>query len=126
MSQIIEIKVPDIGDFKDVPIIDIAVKAGDTVVCFGDSLTFGSGVKGAGTTEGEAYPAVLRRLFEQRGRTAPGTPYFASIRRKRSPCWETSRGPRASRSDEIIRSENCRKLCWNTACPWSRLMIAGS
>ena len=31
MSQIIEIKVPDIGDFKDVPIIDIAVKAGDTV-----------------------------------------------------------------------------------------------
>ena len=31
MSQIIEVKVPDIGDFKDVPIIDIAVKAGDTV-----------------------------------------------------------------------------------------------
>ncbi len=31
MSQIIEIKVPDIGDFKDVPIIDIAVKAGDTI-----------------------------------------------------------------------------------------------
>ncbi len=31
MSQIIEIKVPDIGDFKNVPIIDIAVKAGDAV-----------------------------------------------------------------------------------------------
>ncbi len=31
MSQIIEVKVPDIGDFKDVPIIDIAVKAGDSV-----------------------------------------------------------------------------------------------
>ena len=54
--------------------VGASVKAGDTVVCFGDSLTFGSGVKGAGTTEGEAYPAVLRRLFEQRGRTAPGTP----------------------------------------------------
>ena len=56
------------------PFVVYEVKAGDTVVCFGDSLTFGSGVKGAGTTEGEAYPAVLRRLFEQRGRTAPGTP----------------------------------------------------
>jgi pyruvate dehydrogenase E2 component (dihydrolipoamide acetyltransferase) len=31
MSQIIEVKVPDIGDFKDVPIIEIPVKVGDTV-----------------------------------------------------------------------------------------------
>ncbi len=31
MSQRIEIKVPDIGDFKDVPIIEIMVKPGDTV-----------------------------------------------------------------------------------------------
>jgi dihydrolipoamide dehydrogenase len=31
MSQIIEIKVPDIGGFKDVAIIEIAVKAGDVV-----------------------------------------------------------------------------------------------
>jgi dihydrolipoamide dehydrogenase len=31
MSQIIEVKVPDIGDFKNVPIIDIMVKVGDSV-----------------------------------------------------------------------------------------------
>ncbi|MDR2788371.1 MAG: dihydrolipoyl dehydrogenase [Candidatus Accumulibacter sp.] len=31
MIQLIDIKVPDIGDFKDVPIIDIAIKPGDTV-----------------------------------------------------------------------------------------------
>ena len=31
MSQIIQVKVPDIGDFKDVPVIDVLVKAGDTV-----------------------------------------------------------------------------------------------
>ena len=31
MSQIIEIKVPDIGDFKDVPVIEILVKPGDSV-----------------------------------------------------------------------------------------------
>ncbi len=27
----IEVKVPDIGDFKDVPVIEILVKPGDTV-----------------------------------------------------------------------------------------------
>ncbi|HET9702172.1 MAG TPA: dihydrolipoyllysine-residue acetyltransferase [Burkholderiales bacterium] len=31
MSQLIEVKVPDIGDFKDVPIIEVLVKAGDRV-----------------------------------------------------------------------------------------------
>ena len=31
MSQIIEIKVPDIGDYKDVPVIEVLVKAGDLV-----------------------------------------------------------------------------------------------
>lgn len=29
--SLLEVKVPDIGDFKDVPIIDVLVKAGDTV-----------------------------------------------------------------------------------------------
>ena len=31
MPPAIEVKVPDIGDFKDLPIIDILVKPGDTV-----------------------------------------------------------------------------------------------
>jgi len=31
MSQIIEVKVPDIGDYSDVPVIDLCVKVGDTV-----------------------------------------------------------------------------------------------
>ncbi|HTH60356.1 MAG TPA: dihydrolipoyllysine-residue acetyltransferase [Paraburkholderia sp.] len=31
MSQAIEVKVPDIGDYKDVPVIEILVKAGDAV-----------------------------------------------------------------------------------------------
>src|SRR5215470_12294826 len=31
MSSVIEIKVPDIGDFKDVPVIEVLVKPGDTV-----------------------------------------------------------------------------------------------
>ncbi len=31
MSNIIEIKVPDIGDFKNIPVIDVLVKPGDSV-----------------------------------------------------------------------------------------------
>ncbi|MFT4069094.1 biotin/lipoyl-containing protein, partial [Paraburkholderia sp.] len=31
MNQAIDIKVPDIGDFKDVPVIEVYVKVGDTV-----------------------------------------------------------------------------------------------
>ena len=31
MSQLIEIKVPDIGDYKDVPVIEVLVKPGDRV-----------------------------------------------------------------------------------------------
>ena len=31
MAAVIEVKVPDIGDFKDVPVIEVMVKAGDRV-----------------------------------------------------------------------------------------------
>ncbi len=31
MASLTEVKVPDIGDFKDVPVIEIHVKPGDTV-----------------------------------------------------------------------------------------------
>ena len=31
MSNLIEVKVPDIGDYKDVPVIEVLVKPGDTV-----------------------------------------------------------------------------------------------
>ena len=42
MSQIIEVKVPDIGSFKDVPIIDVLVKAGDSVKAEDPLLTLES------------------------------------------------------------------------------------
>jgi lysophospholipase L1-like esterase len=34
-----------------------------SVLCFGDSITFGYKMKGQGTTEGDCYPAVLNRLY---------------------------------------------------------------
>ena len=42
------------------------VRPGETLVCFGDSLTFGAGAKGAGTVTGASYPAVLQRCFDER------------------------------------------------------------
>ena len=37
MSQTVEVKVPDIGDFSDIPVIEIGVKVGDTIA-IDDSL----------------------------------------------------------------------------------------
>src|SRR5438477_567351 len=31
MAAVMEVKVPDIGDFKDVPVIEVMVKAGDQI-----------------------------------------------------------------------------------------------
>ena len=42
MSQVIEVIVPDIGNFKDVPIIDLCVKPGDTVKAEDPLLTLES------------------------------------------------------------------------------------
>ena len=39
MAQLIEVRVPDIGDFKDVEIIDVAVREGDSVALDGTLLT---------------------------------------------------------------------------------------
>ena len=42
MAQIIEVKVPDIGDFKDVPVIEVLVKPGDSVQAEAPLLTLES------------------------------------------------------------------------------------
>ncbi|HEY1438829.1 MAG TPA: dihydrolipoyl dehydrogenase [Casimicrobiaceae bacterium] len=42
MSQLIEVKVPDIGDFKDVPVIEVLVKPGDAVAAEDSLVTLES------------------------------------------------------------------------------------
>ena len=42
MSQITQVRVPDIGDFKDVPIIEIQVKPGDRVAAEAPLITLDS------------------------------------------------------------------------------------
>jgi lysophospholipase L1-like esterase len=36
---------------------------GGTIICLGDSITYGGGLPGEGTTEGETYPAVLKQTL---------------------------------------------------------------
>ncbi len=31
MNNLVEIRIPDVGDFKDIPVIELLVKPGDTV-----------------------------------------------------------------------------------------------
>lgn len=54
--------------FYDVVADEIKEKA--MIVCLGDSVTWGSGVKGGGTTTGETYPAYLNRISAQREKHA--------------------------------------------------------
>lgn len=35
------------------------------IVCFGDSITFGFRMKGAGTSTGDCYPGILQAMFDQ-------------------------------------------------------------
>jgi lysophospholipase L1-like esterase len=43
-------------------IIASHLRGQEKIVCYGDSLTYGFGNKGAGTAEGETYPAMLAKL----------------------------------------------------------------
>jgi lysophospholipase L1-like esterase len=40
------------------------LKSNRKILCFGDSMTYGSFMQGAGTTNGETYPAILSKLLE--------------------------------------------------------------
>ncbi len=44
---------------KITELLKTKVAPGDKVVCFGDSITYGANIKGAGTITGETYPAWL-------------------------------------------------------------------
>ena len=69
----IEVKVPDIGDFKDIPVIEIFVKAGDTVKAE-DSLDLArigqgdDGRAGARGRRGQGSEAEARRQGQRRVR----------------------------------------------------------
>jgi hypothetical protein len=66
MSQIIEVKVPDIGNFHDVPIIDLCVAAGASVNAEDPLLTLESD---KATIDIPAPPPVSSRNSRSRSAT---------------------------------------------------------
>jgi pyruvate dehydrogenase E2 component (dihydrolipoamide acetyltransferase) len=73
MSTLIDITVPDIGDFSDVPIIDIYVKPGDTVA-LDDALVTLESDKATMDVPATAAGVVKEVLVRLGGRVSEGTP----------------------------------------------------
>lgn len=42
------------------------LKGNETIVCVGDSLTFGYQNPGAGTADGETYPAAFKQMLNSK------------------------------------------------------------
>jgi pyruvate/2-oxoglutarate dehydrogenase complex dihydrolipoamide acyltransferase (E2) component len=68
MSDIVEVKVPDIGDFKDVPVIEVLVKPGDTVKAEDSLITLESDKATMDVPSPVA--GVVRELLVKLGRQA--------------------------------------------------------
>ena len=73
MAAVTEVKVPDIGDFKDVPVIEVLVKPGDTVEAGGSARHAGigqgdDGRAGAGRGHREGSDRQGRRQGQPRAR----------------------------------------------------------
>jgi len=106
LTSIIDVKVPDIGDFKDVPIIEISVKPGD-IVKLDDPLI---------TLESDCSAAIARYA----GSSLEWSGCRADRFRSRS---EVCSGPQSSSGPQSFRrpvgsARSWRRfLCTARACP---------
>ena len=64
-EQLIEVRVPDIGNYKDVEVIDVGVKAGDSVAIEGALITLET--EKATMDVPSTAAGVVRELKVQRG-----------------------------------------------------------
>jgi pyruvate dehydrogenase E2 component (dihydrolipoamide acetyltransferase) len=72
MSQTIELRVPDIGDFSDVPVIEIAVAAGDTIAA-DDTLIVLESDKATLDVPAEQSGRIVTLTVEMGDRVSKGT-----------------------------------------------------
>ena len=122
----IEVKVPDIGDFKDVPVIEVLVKPGDTVKAEDSLVTLeigqgddgravaggrhGEGVKvkvGDKVTEGSLILTLEtsgRRRRREARRCRAAKPAPRSARRRRAPTARPAPPPAARKWERQRRS----------------------
>ncbi len=87
----------------------------EKIVCYGDSLTYGFGNKGASTAEGETYPAMLCRMGAPAGVLAPRVP---SAEMRELQRWVTAKfdgaPPVVQPSHGLVVRTNFDVLCLNT------------
>jgi len=96
MSQALDIKVPDIGDFKDVEVIEILVKPGDTVAAEQSLITVESDK--ASMEIPSPMAGVLRELRVKLGdRISTGSPLAPCLPQRQRPPRQPQRQPRAHR-----------------------------
>jgi dihydrolipoamide dehydrogenase len=70
-KQLIEVRVPDIGDYKDVEIIDVAVKAGDAVALEAALITLET-EKATMDVPSTAAGVVMEMKVQRGGRVSKG------------------------------------------------------
>ena len=111
----IDVTIPDIGDFKDVPIIEILVKAGDTVeadqpllTLESDKATHGRAVAGGGQDHADCRQGRRQSLDgradrEARRGTLPGPTTSMTTARRRK-----KRTPPKRRKPRPLRRATCR------------------
>jgi pyruvate dehydrogenase E2 component (dihydrolipoamide acetyltransferase) len=100
MTQIVEVKVPDIGDFKDVPIIEVLVKVGDTVKAEDSLITLESDK--ATMDVPSPVSGVVREIKLKVGEGVRGQPGRAGGQRR-------AQARRRHRPRSCARSKPCRQ-----------------
>ena len=102
MSGAIEVRVPDIGDFKDVPVIEVLVKAGDRVKK-NDSLITLESEKASMEVPAEADGIVQDVKVKVGDKVGKGTPILVlSSAAPEAPKTAAPETPAASRPSEAI------------------------
>ena len=124
MTNIIDVKVPDIGDFKDVPIIEISVKPGDVVKIDDPLLTLESDKASmevpspsAGTVK-EVLVKVGDRVGKDKlivrleGGDVPSAAHAAPANSAQYPCAHRFDRPKGYRIHHHFGRVGCRRFTW--------------
>ena len=107
MSSTIEVRVPDIGDFKDVPVIEVLVKPGDRVKK-NDSLITLESEKASMEVPAEADGIVQDVRVKVGDRVSEGVPIVVLSSEEQAPAATpvTTSAPQQLRRPHLLRRRN--------------------
>ena len=120
MSSTIEVRVPDIGDFKDVPVIEVLVKPGDRVKK-NDSLITLESEKASMEVPAEADGVVQDVKVKVGDKVSQGMPIVVLATSTDAPATAPAAAPaaphrRRRRSRYAFRTSAISKTCRSSKC----------